>query len=168
MGKRSTYTGENNKFVRFFEKILITRDDGTPYMYRNTLVSFGKWFSIKLHRLVANDDPCDHDHPWGFLTIILRGGYYEWTPMEQKERGEVIRISTGSDGIFEGKRWHGPGSILYRPATWRHRLQLLEEGEGNFIPATTLVFTGRVMRRWGFFTRLGWLHWKDYNKQEHC
>src|ERR1700722_3982914 len=37
-----------------------------------------RWFNIYLHQLTApNWHPECHDHPWGFVAILLRKGYYE-------------------------------------------------------------------------------------------
>lgn len=163
MEKQEGYTGENTKWIEFNKKILITRDDGTPYMYRNTLLSIGKWLSIKYHRIVASDDICDHDHPWPFVSLIVKGGYYEWTPIAQDESGEILDKQYGPDDVLEVKRWHGAGSLLYRHKNWRHRLELKDNK-----PCETLVITGKVCKRWGFFTKFGWIHWTEYSKQEHC
>lgn len=156
------YKGESHRPFEFNKKFLITRN-GQPYLYRHTLFSFGKWFSVKIHRIVASDGDCDHDHPWPFVTVILAGGYFEWTPESQKDKGFPLERELGVDGTPELKRWHGTGSIMYRPATHRHRL-VLSGGR----PATTLVFSGLVMKRWGFFTKLGWVHWKEYVEHLHC
>lgn len=138
------------------------------------MISIGKYFSVKLHKICQSDDVCSHNHPWPFLTIILKGGYFEWTPTTQKEGGDILKLETAPDGITEVCRWHPAGSVMYRPAKWRHRLELKERiylvsnKEGVLMSATTLVFTGTVIRDWGFFTKSGWIFWKDYNKQKHC
>lgn len=34
--------------------------------------------AIYLHQFFRSDrDRCEHDHPWPFTTLILRGGYHE-------------------------------------------------------------------------------------------
>jgi hypothetical protein len=51
--------------------------------------------------------------------------------------------------------------VLYRPAEWAHRLELVR-------PTWTLVVRFRVRRHWGFFTaRDGWVPWRDYSR-EYC
>lgn len=166
--KEEAYTGENEDWFQFNKRIVIRREDnGKPYLIRRTLVSFGKWFSIKYHQILLSDDLCPHDHPWPFLTIILKGGYYEWSPIMQEDSGKLIDKDTAVDGVLEVKKWHGAGSIMYRPASWRHRLELGDDGVVT-VPAHTLVFTGKVVRDWGFFTKSGWIFWKNYTKQEYC
>lgn len=182
--EEETYTGENEKWFQFNKKIVIRREDGIAYLERRTLISIGKWFSIKYHKILQSDDFCNHDHPWPFLTIILKGGYFEWTPVTQKDSGECIETGFGADGGLEHLHWHKPGSIMYRPADWIHRLQLSDEkvlthqeidinGIQNFydyklVPAHTLVFTGKIVRDWGFITKNGWIFWKNYDKAKHC
>ena len=180
------YKGEDARWFQLNELIIIRRveDDNKPYLVRRTLISFGQWFSIKYHKILLSDDFCNHDHPWGFLTFILKGGYFEWTPAHQKDSGERIETGIGADGGFENRHWHKPGSIMYRPANWIHRLELREvdvldhqiideDGIENFytrqlVPAHTLVFTGKVIRDWGFFTKDGWIFWENYSKAKHC
>lgn len=41
-------------------------------------------WSLKLHHILRSDsDRCQHDHPWGFWTLILWGGYDELVGIEQ-------------------------------------------------------------------------------------
>lgn len=178
------YSGENDKLIEVNKRIVITRDDGVPYLIRRSFLTIGKLFSLKYHQILQSDEACSHDHPWPFLTVILKGGYYEWTPVTQKEKGKVLRNKVADDGTIEVCRWHGAGSIMFRPANWRHRLELkenkyratqyengnliIQEIEPEPIPAHTFVITGRVIRDWGFFTKTGWKFWKDYNKRQHC
>jgi hypothetical protein len=168
MKKDDEYVGEENeKWFYVNKRVVIHRDDGIPYLIRRTLLSIGRFFSIKYHQILQSDDACPHDHPWPFLTIILGGGYFEWTPYYQKEKGEILAEQVGYDGIKEVLRYHAPGSIMYRPATWIHRLELKLDGK-NIVPAKTLVFTGRVLRDWGFLTKEGWIFWRKYSRQNHC
>jgi hypothetical protein len=108
--------------------------DGTgPVTWRRP---FAKLFqlcgiAIRVHEILRSDEGREpHDHPWPYLTIILKGGYFE------------NRYSDA--GEFTGMRWHGPGSIIFRPANSWHMLEL----DGK--PATTLFITGRKSQTWGF------------------
>ena len=138
---------------KLFKKTVITRDDGKPYLLRKTLLTIGDIFSIKHHNIVLSDDECLHDHPWSFMSIILKGGYYE---------------VSDNNGVQKNV-WYKPGSIIFRPATWVHRLQLAVDDNGNEIPCKTLFINFKRTREWGFITKtLGWLHWTKYSRQEHC
>ncbi len=102
-----------------------------------------RWFAVYVHHLQSSDeDRALHDHPWSFLTFLISSGYYEWVPV------------TGG----EARRWRRQFSILWRPAEWQHRLELVK-------PTWTLVFRLRRRREWGFVTRNGWLHWKAYGRE---
>ena len=115
---------------------VICTPEGEPYLVRFTVLKLFGW-RLKLHVFVRGDeDRCLHDHPWGFWTLILFGGYHEETR--------------------EGVKWRRPGSLLYRPAEWSHRVILGDT------PACTLVLMGPRRRSWGFLTRNGWVHWRDY------
>lgn len=159
---KKTYTGEDNRWLSFNNKIIIYRDD-KPYLIRRTLINIYKWFSLKYHKIYQSDGECSHDHPWSFLTIILSGGYYEYTPKTQKDSGVFVRELNGIDGTKEICRWHKPGSIMFRPARWKHRLELKDN-----TPAKTFVITFPVVREWGFFTKWGWIFWENYNEKRDC
>lgn len=170
-------------FLEMFKKEIITRDDGVPYLIRNTLFRIGRYFSIKYHKIVTSDDACLHDHPWPFISIILKGGYYEWTYATEEElargyKDKYVNIfKRGKDGEWLIKKWYGPGRIIYRPANWAHRLELSETVKFNAenkrletvsIPCHTLIFTGKIVRPWGFFTPTGWMPWRKYSRNENC
>ena len=93
--------------------------------YRFTLMKT-PWFNLYLHRLWApNPHPQCHDHPWWFYTLILKGGYLE------TQEGVVWT-------------WRSPGTILYRPAEFKHNVVTLKT------PVWSLVLTGPREREWGF------------------
>jgi hypothetical protein len=121
---------------------------------------------IRIHRIMRSDAGRDlHDHPWWYLTIILRGGYWEHTHITDAEycrataRGTLVVTGVTDDG-FNIKKWYGRGSILFRRATARHRIEIPEGGE-----AWTLFTTGPKQREWGFWPKQGFIHWKDYEGQ---
>ena len=132
----------------FFKRTIITRDDTGPYLDRLTI--FGcRLFSIKLHHILQSDDACLHDHPWPFVSFILKGGYWE-----HADWGKPIQAAEW--GVF--KKWYAPGSVLFRKAKWTHRLEL-PPGKTCW----TLVFTGKPIREWGFWTPSGWVEWFKYD-----
>lgn len=92
-----------------------------------------KGVAARVHEILRSDEAgVMHDHPWSYLTIILRGGYYEHTP--------------------DGVKWYGRGSVLWRPHGVRHRLELKDDQ-----PATTLFITGTRQSHWGFHTKSGFV-----------
>lgn len=162
--------------MAIFEHRVIAGVDGDPYLKRWSLfLPFGA--SIKLHHILRSDEDRDlHDHPWSFVSIILRGGYYEHT-YRPCIGGQQHQFRTTADiwhphcvvcGLYKKftiRTWHGVGSILLRPHPWPHRLEI---PEGR--TAWTLIFTGPKRRQWGFITVCGWIPWFRYTqaKEEGC
>lgn len=122
-----------------------------PLLTRYFLIQT-RWFAVYLHHLQASDtDRAHHDHPWAFISVLLSSGYYEWTPNRHPEQPGLMRLATI-------RTWKPRFSVLYRPAEWQHRLELVK-------PTWTLVLRFRRRREWGFITRSGWLGWREYGKR---
>ena len=139
-----------NKLGRY--RLIPDRRTGADYMHRYYIfLKDRKWFpfNVTLHKIVKSDDPILHDHPWGYMTIVLKGGYWEHYPIYDKENKQI--------GIFQ--EWRGPGSIIIRKATDYHWLEL-DEGK----PATTLFFMGPQSREWGFLKNGKWVQHENYLK----
>lgn len=113
----------------------ITVTDGTgPVSWRRPLAWLLQRFDIaaRVHHILRSDHGRDpHDHPWPYVTIVLRGGYWEHR--------------YDASGALQSTRWHGPGSVMYRPANSWHMLEL-PKGQ----TAWTLFITGRKAQGWGF------------------
>ena len=95
-----------------------------PYLTRWVVTLFGA--SIRLHRWTGSDDKrFFHDHPWDFISVILRGTYSEATPT-----GIEVRTS---------------GSIRYYPAEYKHTVLF------TGAPCWSLVLSGPSRRNFGFW-----------------
>lgn len=118
------------------------------YLARYTFLWIGP-FHFHIHIFHRSDmDRVMHDHPWNFCTIILRNGYIEHTPHYPGcDYTEVLLPLTA--------RW--------RPAKWRHRVELIDNQ-----PAVTIMITGRKQHSWGFWEGEFFTHWKDYFKKHRC
>lgn len=122
-----------------------------PYAERWILTVFG--YSLRLHHFIRSDDArANHDHPWWFVTLILKGAYYDIVegamPGHPPRRPEHMT----------------PGTIRFRPA--HHRHTVVVDYEANPGGVWTLVFTGRHVRTWGFWPRRidGVIRFKKANK----
>lgn len=163
-------------------KKTITREDGTPYLIRTYLFK-SKLVQICIHKVLQSDPDCLHDHPWSFISFILKGGYWEGTTPEQVLQGPELKyfqLKNGPRAIYY--RWFGPGNILFRKAEWKHRLKLekwlpsqqvitIEDAIlcNNIVkPATTLVIMFRRRREWGFYMKDGWVPWVKYKPEDAC
>lgn len=82
--------------------------------------------SLRLHHWLApDDDRAFHDHPWWFLTFVLKGGYNDMSP----------------DGC---ERLRAP-AVRFRRAHHRHTVRPYIDG------AWTVIITGPKERLWGFW-----------------
>jgi hypothetical protein len=82
--------------------------------------------SVRVHAWTGpDDDRAFHDHPWWFLTFVLKGGYWDFTP------GDVEHVSAPA--------------VRFRPALHRHTVKPYPGG------AWTLLITGPKIRAWGFW-----------------
>lgn len=107
-----------------------------PYLRRWYVIPRNPWLNIYVHHFLrSDDDRALHDHPWWFVSLMLRGRYAEITD--------------------QGTRWRRAGSIAFRPATWRHRVQLDSNSwvSDRELPCWTLIVTGRRSRTWGFWCK---------------
>lgn len=97
-----------------------------PYVIRWRIeIPFG---SLRVHHWLAGDDlRAFHDHPWWFLTLVVRGGYSDVSP----EGCDLLR----------------PGSVRFRKAHHRHTVQPFPQG------AWTILVTGPPGRKWGFWVK---------------
>lgn len=88
------------------------------------------WFGVYLHRMLGPDSrPTLHDHPWSFLSIVLRGAY-----IERRLDPDTRRIHLRKVRWVNRMRTHDAHAIkrLLRVPTW------------------TLVFVGKRRRAWGY------------------
>lgn len=117
---------------QFMSRFNIKRGSDT-YMERLRVIQT-PLFGIYLHKFLRPDyDQFAHDHPWTFLSIVLRGGYTEMR--RDKYTGELVPRKVGG---------------------WR-RFNLMRRDDAHFIselsrtPTWSLVFVGRRKRSWGFY-----------------
>jgi hypothetical protein len=136
--------------LKLFKKNVISANSPLgPLLIRYIIFRIPQ-FGIYIHKLCRDDnDRALHDHPWPFTSIILKGGYFEHT-----ERW----LETDPPINIEEFQYYSAGSILRRPAEWRHRFAL------TAYPTWTLVFVGRRCRKWGFWVDgVNWCWWRKYN-----
>lgn len=95
-----------------------------PYAYRTMFIFFG--YSIRIHQWIRSDDKrFMHDHPWWFITFVLKGSYVDISP-------------NGEDQLNQF-------SFRYRKANYQHYVDVPKSG------AVTILLTGKRERRWGFW-----------------
>lgn len=120
-------------------------EDGELYLRRLRIVQT-PLFGVYLHELHKSDAGRQlHDHPYSFVSIILKGGYRELVPIHQVPGFRVNMLR-------HWKRW----SVHYMPAEHRHRIDSLDKK-----PTWSLLLVGRRKRVWGFYTSQGWIPWYE-------
>lgn len=141
--KHTTKSGA--RFSLFDKHVIMDNvDPNLPYLTRWRIVET-PLFGVLLHKIHLPDaDRSLHDHPWNFLSVILRGGYTE-----------EYRPSLGS--IVRERTWR-PGSIHMMRRGEFHRIKTL------FEPCWTLMLVGRNHVDWGFERAGTRVHAKSYFK----
>ena len=94
-------------------------------------------WSARLHHWVEGDpEHYQHAHPWGFVTIVLSGGYDD---VADGREPDLVRAPT----------------IRYRDRDWRHCVV-------NVLPRTwSVVLTGPKVGRWRF-----WMSDREVEREE--
>ena len=141
--------------LTLFEKKAI----GSPLLLYRYILFRLPAIGVYLHQFVRSDyERALHDHPWPYVAIVLKNGYYEV-----------------HDQTISGKEiceFRAPGRVLVRPAEWRHRVQLqvrwwYQPGSSYYeVHSWSLVIVGRRQRQWGFHTPTGWCWWRQYNQSK--
>lgn len=133
--------------------------DGDPYLTRWWFISTRRHGRLYLHRFHRSDEDVLHDHPWAFWSLILWGGYIEHSDRPIHPFVPEASLNFSLRGVH-WSRWHGPLSLLRRPATWRHRVEIPDELRGR---VWTLVWIGPKVRDWGFHCPKGWIPFQEHN-----
>lgn len=117
--------------------------------------------AVRIHEIVASDDSrAFHDHPWPFLSILLRGSYVEIQPGWGLSDCDGVVVACPSPGEDDEsiRRYRAP-TINRKHAMDLHVLTV-ERG-----PVWTLFLTRPKVRSWGFAGPFGWLPWRSFDKE---
>ena len=126
-------------------RVIMDREDNEPYLERYyVFLKDRTWFpfNVFVHRFLKSDPDDLHDHPWPYMTIILRGGYWEYT------QGKVM------------PEWKGAGQIRFGHSTDYHRIELETD-----VDCWTLFCPGPKIRDWGFLRGSRWIQHEKYFEQ---
>lgn len=143
-----------NKFFSFLEghdrkRIIMDRQCNEPLLTRYYLFLKDRKrfpFNVFLHKFHKGDPGDVHDHPWSYATLILAGGYYEYTPNFENDKM-----------VSETKHWRGPGHCRICSPSSYHRIEL-KPG----VTPWTLFMPGPQRREWGFLVNNNWIHNDNY------
>ena len=108
------------------------------------------WFGLFLHRMDGPDSrPTLHDHPWSFVSFILRGAYHE---MRLDKRTRRVR------------------------ARAIRRVNVMRRDDAHYIawlersPTWTFVLVGKRRRQWGYWEKdliPGSWSWTEFDKHRY-
>ncbi len=118
--------------------------DGSQLLFRVRVIQT-PWAGIYVHHLTSPDTGDLHDHPWNFLSIVVRGGY-----------DEILDPAPADRSVMASWRTWGRWSVHRMRTTSAHRIESVQPG------TWTIVVTGRRARRWGFWHACRWTDWADY------
>lgn len=174
--------------------------DECPLFYRWTLLApriHGRVpFKLMVHRFIPNRQDADvpHDHPRGFITLVLRGGYDDLVlcpacgGCERIADPELLPNVGGTEIGYDGEEFtwseadcwmpcptcstpeRGPTGLvlaerLNAPAVRRRRAEHAHMTRTDGRGAWTLVVMGPERRAWGFW-RLGrWWNWREFEQR---
>ena len=136
---------------------VITRDRFEPektYLFRLRIIET-PFFSVFAHRIDRPDaDTHLHNHPWGFWSLILSGGYQE---VFAPDVAAAVR--------------HAAGESVATRRTWkRWSLHRIRHGDYHAIckldksPTWSLLAVGPLRTGWGFATEAGFMSYDTYEK----
>ena len=137
-----TNGGWLRKWFRLEPHMIVGGSDN-PYLLRWYVIPRNPVLNVYLHKFLrSDDDQALHDHPWWFVSLILKGRYAEISE-------KPLKIRTA-------------GSLAFRRSSHRHRVELLcppatmaeiaqATAPRDLVPCWTVIVTGRKVREWGFW-----------------
>jgi hypothetical protein len=143
------------KFLKWLDaigrkRIVMDRTSNEPYLERYYVFLKDRErfpFNVFVHKFLKSDPDDVHDHPWPYATLILKGGYYEWTPQFDENGNKINEVA----------KWCSAGSFRWAGANTYHRVELDPEVE-----CWTLFMPGIKQRDWGFLVKNQWVQWEQY------
>lgn len=134
-------------------KITGTSGPDDIYLIRYFLVR-SRWMNIYIHQFLRSDRDDLHDHPWHFMTYLVRGSYKEvrWNPVTEQE-DVTYRQNYTNHILPNGELYTAQYErLVFRRATDQHMVVVDEnytEAEKHRAPLT-LFISGPKIRDWGF------------------
>lgn len=151
MSDQPKVSGQRSPRWAFMARMTIPCENGLKYLTRLRIIQT-PWFGVYLHNLYEPDADRDmHDHPWEFISIILRGGYTEIV-------NPIPHVMDTPAYNFK-RRWNR-WSWHKMSTDKAHRILSVDDG------TISLILVGRRKRSWGFYTPEGWVDWREYERAE--
>lgn len=145
-------------FLEKHDRCLTLRDKGGDiylkryYLYRKEKTNqfeeekTSYSFNVYLHQFFKSDMDDLHDHPWNFVSLVLKGGYFE--ELMDKNNPDDMHVTYTPPLHFNVKK-----------AEDYHRVIVPDK------PCWTLFFRGKTRRKWGFNVNGKWIDAQKYLKE---
>jgi hypothetical protein len=148
-------------FIELMRKLFLVKEivskEGVVHFRRYRLLST-PWFNIYIHNILKSDEDRDpHDHPFSFIAFMFWGSYQEeWLGAYEDHCYWDPPLGYGWNMRTQIRRI---GSIFWHMAKDFHKITLRTKS------VWTLVFaSGRKRPGWGYQTKKGWIHFKEYRQ----
>lgn len=167
------------KHGRVFE-ITGTAGPDDVYLIRYYVVR-SKWFNLFIHQFLRSDRDDLHDHPWHFVTYLVKGAYTENKWNEKTQQVDSVRRKN-YPMLLGFSRPNVQNRLIYRKATDQHQVVVDNDlkREQKDQASLTLCLTGPTVREWGFIKEVKvqndgvtpiseqyrplrtWIPWREY------
>jgi len=137
--------GQQSPRWAFWSRFNIPCLNGEQYLARLRILDT-PWFGIYLHDIFEPDGDRDpHNHPWSFISVVLRGGYAEYVfPEPEQDLDRFV------------EKTHRRFSVHRMGTKEAHRIVYAKPG------LKTLIIRAKRQGNWGFFKRDGYVPWQEY------
>lgn len=142
-----TVSGSRSPRWALWARMVIPCENGLAYLARLRIIQT-PWFGIYLHDIYEPDADRDpHNHPWSFISIVLRGHYTERLYEHPAPPTEYV------------EQTHRRFSAHRMGRRSAHRITEAAPG------LKTLILVGPRRSNWGFFTPSSFVPWQQYEGQ---
>lgn len=137
------------------------------YLIRYYVIQ-NRWFNVFIHQFLRSDRDDLHDHPWDFVTYLVRGAYTENKWSDDFQWVESIRRHNYIYNDYMRPVRLKKNTLVFRRATDQHQVVVDEDlkEKDKDKAALTLFISGPTKREWGFIrkenSKRTWIDWRTY------
>jgi len=143
------------------------KDKDDVYLIRYYLIK-SRWCNVFLHQFLRSDRDDLHDHPWDFVTYLVRGAYTENKFNQKTGVAERTRRTNCIYDDYMIKTRLRQNTLVFRRATDQHQVVVDQDLKrvDKDKAALTLFISGPTKREWGFWRKSlagrTWIPWREY------
>lgn len=148
--------------------LIAGREDPENVYLRRMPLFRSRLLSIYIHRFMRSDKGDHHDHPFSFLSYIVKGGY-----RESRVHGSHLGRQPSAAGTIHDvevtQEQREAGTFAYRKAKDIHMVFIDRHytAEEYKKAPLTVIFRGPYLCEWGFWIpsgkkSLSWVYWREY------